>query len=65
MDRLAPGEINGLRPIARDEDLVVILEDDAQRLPRPFFVINDQERQFLGCVTLGCGGARRRIQVRE
>jgi hypothetical protein len=42
-----PGEFNGAFAVAGHEEMVFILEHDAQRLARAFFIIHDQESPLL------------------
>jgi hypothetical protein len=43
VDALGAGDLDRVRPVARDADVEVVLENDLQRLAGPLLVINDQE----------------------
>ena len=39
-------QFDGFVAVVRQQDVVVVLEDDAERLPRALFVVHDQQRTF-------------------
>ena len=41
------GQLDGAAAVVGHEQIVFILEDDAQRLPRPLLIIDDEKRAFL------------------
>jgi hypothetical protein len=68
IDRVLPREFQCVGAIRGNQDMIIVLEDDFQRLARSFLVIDDQQSRFRARGGLaycrGLGGARSDSRLR-